>query len=281
MKLGLGSYAYRWSIGLKDKQPEVPLGPLGFMDKAVRHGVELVQFADNVPLQGCTLRELEAIARYAQSHALEIELGTEGIVNGHAQQYLELATTLNAKLVRATLNAQDLAQARAKLVKSLQQTVEAYASEGVTLALENYFLFPSVTLIDILQQVNHPHLGVCLDVANSIVSHEWPETTIQQLAPFAVNLHLKDYRFEVDPYGVGFQAVGVPLGEGEMDIQNVFDALVTAKVNSDLNVILEYWLPRAAIDQEGLQLEDVWTRQSVAAAQPYVEAFNQAHRVEA
>ncbi|MEM7739002.1 MAG: TIM barrel protein, partial [Deinococcota bacterium] len=125
-----------------------------------------------------------------------------------------------------------------------------------------------------------PHLGVCLDVANSIASHEWPETTIQQLAPFAVNLHLKDYTFELDPYGVGFQAVGVPLGEGEMDIQNVFDALTAAKVSPDINVILEYWLPRAAIDEKGLQLEDVWTSQSVAAAKPYVDAFNQAHHVE-
>ena len=269
MKLGLGSYAYRWAIGMKGKQPDVPLSPRGLIDKAVLHGFELVQFADNMPLHGLSETELKDLSFHAQSDNIAIELGTDGITSGNTKAYLNIANKLNTKLVRATLNHEDLEQPRADLISSLKKVSKAYAEAGVTLALENHFLLSSKALVGILEEVNQPSLGICLDVANSIASKEWPEKTISQLAPFAVNLHLKDYRFEIDPYGVGFKAVGTPLGRGELDIDYVFGTL--AKENRHVNVILEHWLPRETVKKEGLDVEDRWTAQSVEAARDYLE----------
>ena len=133
-------------------------------------------------------------------------------------------------------------------------------------------MLSSEALVAILEEINQPSLGVCLDVANSIVSKEWPETTLKQLAPFAVNLHLKDYRFEIDPYGIGFKAVGVPLGEGELNIQNVFDNL--GQAGRRVNVVLEHWLPKELIEQEGLEVEDLWTGKSVHTAKSYLKALS-------
>lgn len=271
MKIGLGSYAYRWAIGFKDYQSDNSLSPIDLVDKAAQHGFGLLQIADNMPLGGLSDGDLETLATHAQSRGIDLELGTDGITNGNAQTYLEIAKKLNANLVRATLSHADLEESRAKLISSLKNVTGAYAEAGVTLALENHFLLSSDTLIDIVQGVNHPALGICLDVANSIASKEWPETTIATLAPFTVNLHLKDYRFEIDPYGVGFKAVGAPLGEGELDIQNVFDTLKQA--NKQVNVILEHWLPKATVEREGLGMEDVWTRESLNAARPYIQVF--------
>lgn len=275
-KIGLGSYAYRWAIGMKDKQPKKPLSPLGLINKAVRHGFELVQIADNMPLQSLSNQELEDLSAHAHSTKLSIELGTDGISNGNALVYLDIASKLNAKLVRATLSHEDLNLPKADLIITLKKVSEAYEEAGVSLALENHFLLCSEALISIIERVKYPaqqtNLGICLDVANSIASHEWPETTIQHLAPYALNLHLKDYRFQIDPYGVGFKAVGVPLADGELDIKNVFETLKQEK--RYVNVILEHWIPQEVIEQDGLEAEDLWTQKSLAAAKPYVDAFN-------
>ena len=265
MKLGLGSYAYRWSIGIKDLKPDKLLSPLELVDKAAQHGFELLQIADNMPLDSLTDAELEILSTHARSKNIELELGTDGITNGNTQTYLEIAKKLNVRLVRATLSHQDLEQPRADLINSLKKVTGAYGNEGVMLALENHFLLSSEALVSILEEVDHSSLGICLDVANSIASKEWSEKTVEVLAPYAVNLHLKDYRFEIDPYGVGFKAVGVPLGEGELDIQNVFDSLT-----SNMNVILEHWLPKTLMERKGLEAEDLWTEKSLAVAKRYV-----------
>ena len=268
-KLGLGSYAYRWAIGRGGKQPAAPLGPLGLVDKALEHNLTLLQIADNMPLQALNAKTCEALARRAAESGVELELGTDGVTNGNARTYLDLAARLDAKLVRLTLSRDDLSLPRRTLVRALQDAAEAYAEMGVTLALENHFLLTSRELLELLGAVNHPSVGICLDVANSIASGEWPETTVTELAPFAVNLHLKDYRFATDPDGVGFSAVGVPLGEGALDIDTVFATLAAAERR--LNVVLEHWLPYTLITANGLGVEDEWTAKSVAAARNYVE----------
>jgi 3-oxoisoapionate decarboxylase len=122
--------------------------------------------------------------------------------------------------------------------------------------------------LTILQELNHPSLGICLDVANSIVTQEWPRETIGLLAPYAINLHLKDYRIVLDPYGVGFSVVGAPLGQGRMDVPAVFEALSAA--GKDVNMILEHWLPIASTPEETFRLEDAWLAQSVQTARQFI-----------
>ena len=51
MRLGLGSYAYRWSIGIGDRIPLRPLTPTDLARRAHRHGLSVVQIADNLPLE--------------------------------------------------------------------------------------------------------------------------------------------------------------------------------------------------------------------------------------
>ena len=40
MKIGIGSYAYRWAIGRGPFVPDRPLTPWNLLDKAVTHGVD-------------------------------------------------------------------------------------------------------------------------------------------------------------------------------------------------------------------------------------------------
>lgn len=268
MKLGLGSYAYRWSIGIGDYQPSSALKPVDLLYKAADLNVSLVQYADNMPLHQLQNTDVDHLAHEAQQLGIEIELGVQGLEPQQLLRYLELAQTLQAPLVRLALDAQDAAKPLPQLLEELRSVLPLYQQEGVRLAVENHFHFPSVALTDLILKTNHPALGICLDVGNSLVIQERPEETVALLAPHTINLHLKDYRIQLDPYGVGFQVTGTPLGTGLTDITGVLNTL--HDLGREVNVILEQWMPKAASHQETCQLEDEWMLHSVRVARDYI-----------
>ncbi|MBF0680721.1 MAG: sugar phosphate isomerase/epimerase [Devosia sp.] len=266
--LGIGSYAFRWSGGIADRHPSTPISPAQILDVAEGLGVRLVQFADNIPLHTRSSDEIDALAKKAAAMGMVIELGMTGCEPGLFQTYLDLARRLDAKLLRIAPSAEESKgsdQAIADLFRALMADVQR---AGVTLAIENHFHLPSPRLVRIVEMVDHPSLGVCLDVANSIACQEWPFETIEMLAPLAVNLHLKDFRIALDPHGVGCAIVGTPLGAGEMDIGRVLRTLEAA--GRQVNVILEHWLPWQGSFEQSRQAELDWLAQTVSAARAWV-----------
>lgn len=266
--LGLGSYTYRWSCGFRDRIPPKPLGPLDLLNRAATSGLKLVQFADNSPLHLRDRGEIAELKSEAKTRAITIELGMAGLDQGMMRTYLDLASELDAKLLRASLDAADLQDGRDAAISRLRGLLPAAREAGVTIALENHFSMRSEELRAIVEEVNDPALGVCLDVANSICAQEWPMQTVGLLAPLAVNLHLKDCRFQLDPHGVGFSVVGTPLGQGIVDVVAVLDAI--RGHNAEINVILEHWLPWQGDDARSQAAEDEWLRQNVSEARKYV-----------
>ena len=68
MKLGLGSYAFRWSIGIGDKQPPKPMTAMEVLEIAHGHGLSVVQYADNLPLDRLSPDEHRALKARADSY---------------------------------------------------------------------------------------------------------------------------------------------------------------------------------------------------------------------
>ena len=85
-----------------------------------------------------------------------------------------------------------------------------YEAAGVTVALETYEQVPVDTLIDIVQQVDSPALGICLDPGNCVAALETPTSTIERTAPYVRNLHVKDFAFSRKDGWVGFTFAGSP-----------------------------------------------------------------------
>ncbi|RVN74671.1 sugar phosphate isomerase/epimerase, partial [Sinorhizobium meliloti] len=77
MKLGLGSYAFRWSIGIKDLQPVRPMTAMEVLEIAHAHGLSVVQYADNLPLDRLTPAQQLALRERADSYGMALELGTQ------------------------------------------------------------------------------------------------------------------------------------------------------------------------------------------------------------
>jgi hypothetical protein len=77
MKLGLGSYAYRWSIGHKDRVPSKPLDCLELLDITSKLGLGVLQIADNMPVHNITKQTLDNLSESAKSQGIDLEIGLQ------------------------------------------------------------------------------------------------------------------------------------------------------------------------------------------------------------
>jgi sugar phosphate isomerase/epimerase len=75
----------------------------------------------------------------------------------------------------------------------------------------------------LVDQINHPLVGVCLDTVNSFPVLEGPEVAVEKLAPKAICVHFCDHKLDRDEYGARFH--GVAIGDGDIDCQKVLNLL--------------------------------------------------------
>lgn len=267
MHIGLGSYSFRWAIGTAHFQPPQPLSPEALVDRAAELDCHLVQIADHSSLEQYTDAQVRILRQVADRAGVALELGTSGATTARLQRYLDLAQGLGVTLVRLVLDGPDTHPSVEDAYRALAAAAPHYAAAGVQLAIENHFLLPSPDLVALLNRIGSPAVGVCLDTANSIACGEWPRETVRQLAPFAFNVHLKDYRITPHPEGVGVIVSGAPLGEGMQDLPAIVQA--SRAMPHHPNVILEQWLPRQDEAGKTLAYETEWTRRSLATARRY------------
>lgn len=268
MELGLGSYAFRWSIGIKDQRPPKPIDAFDLLDQAQMRGLGIVQYADNLPLDRLSEADHHRLADAARDRGIRLELGTQCFDADEVGRYLVIGQRLGAAIMRVALDEADAHLPVVELAEQLRPLLDRARSSGIRIAIENHFNYPSPRMVDLLTTLDDPALGVCLDVANSICAGEWPEATVSMLAPFTINLHLKDYVITPDPYGVGFRIHGVPLGKGRAPIRWILDQL--AHCPQDMSVILEHWLPLTEGLEAAIAAEGPWLDQTVAAARTFV-----------
>ncbi len=268
MKIGLGSYAFRWSIGIKDLQPEKPMTAMDLLEIAHGHGLALVQYADNLPLDRLTAEEHVALKQRADSYGMALELGTQSFNAEELARYIPIGERIGSKILRVALDAEDALIPVRELAAEIRALLPEGKKAGLRFAIENHFNYPSPRMVELLDMVADDALGVCLDVANSICAGEWPMTTVRMLAPYAINLHLKDYQITPDPYGVGFRIHGTPLGEGRAEIDEILACL--SHCPDDMSCILEHWLPQTDDMDATRRMEHEWLDRTVAAARRLV-----------
>jgi 3-oxoisoapionate decarboxylase len=268
MQLGLGSYAFRWSIGIKDLQPEKPMTALEVLDIAHSHGLKLVQYADNLPLDRLTPDEHRELKARADGYGMTLELGTQSFDADELARYIPIGERIGSKILRVALDAEDALIPVPELAAQIRELLPDGKRAGLRFAIENHFNYPSPRMVELLDAVSDDALGVCLDVANSICAGEWPMTTVKMLAPYAINLHLKDYQITPDPYGVGFRIHGTPLGEGRAEISEILDTLDHCP--DDMSCILEHWLQQTSDMEATRRMEHDWLARTVTAAKRLV-----------
>lgn len=260
MHLGLSSYAYGWAIGVRGfPQPDAPLTAFGLLDRAAGFGVRVLQIADNLPLDGWSTAQLERLTHQAADQAVTLELGVRGILNLPAQ--IALASRLGARVLRTVIDSAGHHPELDEIVARLRAVAPECERRSITLAIENHDRFKATVLEEIFQSVASPHVGLCLDTANSLGCMEGPDHLLAVLGPRVVNLHIKDVCIHRLPHQFGFTVEGRPAGQGQLDIPALVETL--GHPSHAISAILELWPAPEATLSATLQKEAAWVEQSI------------------
>lgn len=268
MELGLGSYAFRWASGHSAFTPRHPLSLEEMVDATASAGCSLLQIADSPLLDALPSSGRRNLRAYAADRGVRLQCGSSGLTAQALKAQLDVATDLAADIVRFVIDGPGINPSDAEVIEALADVAPRYLDAGVIIAIENHFLTPSLDLRTIVESVDSPAVGVCLDTANSIMVGEWPETTVEILSPLAACLHLKDYAIESDDNGVGGHVRGRTLGTGWLDVGAVLQSVAAAdeRLGGTMGVIIEQWQPLGREEQETLSRERASREANVAAA---------------
>lgn len=268
MKLGIGTYAYMWSIGFPGAEPENPMTPLGLLAKARELGVKVVQIGPNMPLENIPDADLDGLAATAREWGLEIEIGTRGLEKDHLCRQVAIAKRFGATLLR-TIPELDGGRVPTseEIASHLCCMLPVLARAGVRLAMENGKI-PATDTAAILDRLGSPCVGITLDTVNSMAIPEDWRRVATVLARHTMCLHLKDFVVARVWHMMGFKVEGRPAGKGQVDVPWLLDTLDEAGVSP--NVILELWPPEEARLEDTIATEQKWAVESVAYLRQYI-----------
>ena len=289
MQLAIDSYCYHRHFGEiypgLETDPGTRITMDEFLERARALGVA------GVSLESCFVPDVspEALARlrerldtlglarvWAWGHPHGLRSGADAAALDDLIRHIGVARAVGATVMRICCGGRrtrpaDWAQHRAQLLPLLRRAAEAAQAQGVVLAIENHIDLLADELLDLLQTVDSPALGVCLDTANNLRMLEDPVEVARKLAPWARATHIKDVAANTatkhgNPRDFAFWP-SVPLGRGAVDLRAVLGHLRAAGYTGLLALEIDYlhpdWLvdgraDRAIADSLG------WLRQALA-----------------
>ena len=161
MKLGLGSYSYRWSIGHKDRVPQRPLSCLELLDITSQLDLDVLQIADNMPIHTIASETLEDLSKSANNLGINLEIGLQSFSPETTKEYLQLAERLNARILRIALDGNDVQTSDDDIAKEFKKILPIAEKIKCKIAIENHFAFPATRMANIIKLVDHEYLGAC------------------------------------------------------------------------------------------------------------------------
>jgi len=187
-------------------------------------------FADLEELRLAALRErLDALGLervWAWGHPRGLESGGSEAALQDLIRHIEIASSLGAPLMRICAGGRGTRPERwedhrAALTPKLARAAAAAEEKGVVLAVENHIDLYADELVELIETVASPALGVCLDTANNLRLLEDPLEAARKLAPYTRTTHVKDIvAWRGDPKTFAFWP-SVPIGAGLIDIPQI------------------------------------------------------------
>lgn len=253
-KLGLSSFSFGWKI-IHDPA----WSPLDLLEVAKRENVPVLQFGDNMPLDSLDESALYVLSTGAEKAGIVLEVGMRGLFVDEVRRYLEICRMVKSTFLRIVIDRGESEPDVPETIERLRQIVPLLEKYDVVLGIENHDRFRSRVLAKIVDAIGSPYVGICLDTANSVGAGEGVEETVRILAPYTVNLHVKDFVVRRVPSQFGFVVAGAAAGAGLVDLPWVLKQLP----RKTMSVILELWPPQLATVPETLALEQRWVEESL------------------
>ncbi|MFN4147545.1 MAG: sugar phosphate isomerase/epimerase family protein [Runella sp.] len=254
---GISSFTYGWKVG----DALSPMTEMDLVEQTLAFGFDTLQIGDNLPLHLMSPQRIENLKVLVQQHSLRLEIGARGLTSEHLERYIQLAHNLNAPLIRFVTDTPDYEPTQGQVIGILREVIPLLDRHQLTLGIENHDRFTARQLAQIIEQVEHERVGICLDCANSLGANEGLEWVTQILAPYTVNLHIKDFTIRRLPHLMGFVVEGRPAGQGMLRLEWLLEQLLPYRRCQ--SAILELWTVPETDPILTRQKEEEWAIQSV------------------
>jgi len=232
---------------------------LQFMDKAVEYGYEGVLISGRNLVRDEALRQ--QVIEKKNQHDLYVEIGGAGIdtaLSGRSTQELiksweplfGLALELGSKTLLTGLGKWPW---EGRVIKEKGKSVADQINGGIATLREVSKMaqdhevavtihtshFTADEYVQIMESVDSPYVGLCLDTANSFLVLQDPVEFAKRVAPWVKSTHLKDSCIYLQPEGAHWLG-GCPLGRGSVDLPAIVELLY--KANPEINLSIEdHW----------------------------------------
>jgi 3-oxoisoapionate decarboxylase len=261
MQLGISSYSYTWAVGVPGSMPAKPLSAYDLIDKAFNFGLRVVQIADNLPLELCSVQQLSDLEEYARGKQVRIEMGGRGLTHEHTLKCLDAAELLHSSILRMVIDGTVYEPDLNSVISNVLLLVPELKSRNIKLAIENHDRFKAREFEKIILSAGNEWVGICLDSVNSMGAGEGFETVSDILIPYTINLHLKDFSIKRVSHKMGLIIEGKPAGSGMLKISDLVSRL--SVFNHCQSAILEMWTPPEPSMEATLAKEDQWASESI------------------
>ncbi|AFR02176.1 sugar phosphate isomerase/epimerase family protein [Pectobacterium brasiliense] len=258
MAIGLSTYAFFWRASSRVPNP---LRLEAMLEQTAESGAGVFQICDYAAVEALSPAELEKLRQRAVDLGIQLELGTRGLATDHLTRYLTMARALDVRFIRTMFNTATHKPTQDEALALLRRVLPEFEQHNIQLGLETYEQVRTRDVLAVVDAIDSPALGICLDPGNCVAALEYPREVIELTASRVVNLHIKDFAFARQEGWVGFTYSGCLLGTGLLD----YDALhqIVRPNERNINQIVEHWLPWQANAEETCRLEDAWTRHSL------------------
>ncbi|WP_341645532.1 sugar phosphate isomerase/epimerase family protein [Thauera sp. SDU_THAU2] len=270
MKIAIDSYSYHRYFGEiypgLEEDPGSRMSMGDFVDRAHELGVA------GVSLESCFMPNpsREEVSRlraqldrlglervWAWGHPGGLQSGAAPEQLGDLMRHTAIAAELGAGVMRICCGGRrtrpaDWPAHKAALLPLLDEACAHAGRHGVVLAIENHIDFLADELVELVEAVDSPWLGVCLDTANNLRMLEDPAVAIEKLAPYARATHIKDVAaHRGNPREFAFWP-SVPVGRGLIDVPRAFDALRRHGYRGLLALEIDYLHPDYPSDAQAI-----------------------------
>ena len=255
--LGISSFTYGWSVGAG------AMDARSLVARAAEFGLRRVQFGDNLAAETFSDEDLG----FLPSCGMTVELGARGLTLDRAIRYVELCRRTGAPLLRFVIDGPGYEPSEGEVTRILLELLPRLADAGVTLGIETHDRWTAAAYRRVVASVGHPLVGICLDTANSLGAGEGLGEVLAALAPFCVNLHVKDFAVRRLPHLMGFTVGGRPAGQGMLDLPALLDAITPHR--RCLSATLELWTVPETNPADTLRKEQRWAEESIRFLKPF------------
>lgn len=288
MKIGVDSYCYHRFFGEVYPQQRKPAKSMtleGFVQRAKDLDV------GGVSLESCffprfdaeylkdvkqLLDDLQLDRVYAWGHPDGLEGGTNRDAYREMIGSFEHARKIGAEVMRVVGSSlmfrnEPHGPQIERLTAMFRDAAKIAEDYGIKMAVENHIDFNSDEMVQLLDAVDSPYLGINFDTGNFLRLLDDPIQGMEKLASRVYATHIKDLKVQRGvPATEWYFFSCTPVGEGVVDNQKLVQKLADAGFSGVLAVEIDFLHPDYHDD------EDAAVAQSVAELKRLVEAVKSA-----